>query len=110
MAHTISLAWRVGAFTQREASAALGLDQGQVSRLVRGQFLHPWGHAEVLYHFAVKKLEERQVSPDEFDTLRNQLIEQLMQAWDHTVDGAHALGDILEGVKRLRVSRAASAK
>lgn len=103
----IRCAWENGVFSQAEAAAELGVDQGQVSKIVNGHFRRPGGHAARLFAYAKGRLE----ASGTFDTSRdrdgtqgmqNALIASLLSAWDGTTRGAEALIDILNGARQLQ--------
>jgi len=102
MAKAIEEAWNNGLFTQDMAAKALGVSQGQISKLVRGQFKRPKGHAKALFEYSKMLLGERPDHAAAADAMRKSLTARLLRAWDGTAEGAQALGDILDGAHKLR--------
>lgn len=98
------------AFLQEEAARDLGVKQGQVSKIIRGQFVYPTGLPSRLYEYANARLTERNsgschgggAANREVESMRKVLTDRLMDAWDETPDGAEALAVILDGAAKLR--------
>jgi predicted XRE-type DNA-binding protein len=106
MARVIAEAWDANLLPQKEACHALGINQGHFSRLVRGQFKRPAGHAIELFAYAKVRLSAANRGGEDLVQLRERLTEQLLKAWDHTAEGARALGSILDGLQKLRKAAA----
>lgn len=102
MARVIAQAWEAKLLEQKETCLALGINQGQFSRLVRGQFTYPKGHAAALFAYAKERISGKSNGSEDLVQLQERLTEQLLNAWDHTPEGARALGSILDGVQKLR--------
>lgn len=88
-------------------SAALEINQGQLSKILRGNFVKPKGHALALFEYAKKRLSAADSEANSADTpaLQAQLTRKLFAAWDGTREGAAALGVMLDGAARLRQLR-----
>lgn len=102
MARVIAEAWDAKLLSQKEACLAMGINQGHFSKLVRGKFKRPGGHAAALYAYAKERMSGASTPGEDLAQLRERLTQQLLAAWDHTPEGARALGSILDGVKQLR--------
>ena len=102
MARVIAEAWDAKLILQKEACLALGINQGHFSKLVRGHFKRPDGHAAQLFAYAKERLAGAPRRGEDLAQLRDRLTHQLLKAWDHTPEGANALGRILDGVQKLR--------
>ena len=105
MYKTIAEAWKLGLFRQEDAAVFLGINQGQISRIVRGDFKRPAGKAAHLFAYAKDRLNSH-AKPDNIAEMRNKLIHRLLETWDETLNGAQALMGILDGVQRLRETTA----
>lgn len=102
MARIIAKAWSEKLLSQKDACLAIGIDQGHFSKLVRGMFKRPSGHAARLFEYAKEQLAGP--TPDEgLREWQQRLTDQLMRTWDHTPQGARALENILAGVAQLRL-------
>lgn len=101
----------MGLFTQDEVSLALSIDQGQVSKILRGQFVFPRNHALRIFEYAKNRQAASHAvasipsSSRNLVELEGHLTRKLLSAWDGSVEGARALGVILDGVAELRQAR-----
>ncbi len=106
MSATIALAWRTGRLPQQETCAALRIHQSQFSRLVNGRFVRPTGHAAALFAYAERQLKRHdRADPWPDHRLKEQLLSELLAAWDGTRAGADALRQILRGARHLRTAQ-----
>ena len=90
---------------QREISAELGIHQGQVSKILRGEFVFPRGNALRVFEYVKRRLDAGAPPPADIQSLGDELTRKLMSTWDRTPDGAKALSAILDGVSRLQHGR-----
>jgi uncharacterized protein YcaQ len=107
MLATFARALESRAFRQSDAALALGVHQGQISKVLRGDFVRATGLPERLFEYANMRLAERAHADKQSaaeDTMMRDLVARLAVAWDRTPEGARALGEILDGVARLRRS------
>ena len=94
--------------TQAEVGALLGIDQGQMSKILKGDFTLPTGHALALFAYAKTQLAEAPNEPVDREVIETQLTKKVLAAWDGTREGATALGVMLEGAARLCAPRSRS--
>lgn len=92
--------------TQTEMGSALGINQGQMSKILKGNFALPTGHALRLFAYAKKQLNQTDDSPIDREVIASQLTKKVLAAWDGTREGAAALGVMLDGATRLGTRRA----
>lgn len=103
---TISSAFEAGLFFQVDAAQDLGIDQGQISKIVAGHFVRPTGRAAELFAYVNLKIAGQgkapAVSSEDAPALRAMLISKLLGTWDETPSGAQALGMLLDAAKQLK--------
>ncbi len=87
---------------QLALAASLRINQGQLSKILRGEFALANGHALTLFAYAKKRLSEAKDEAPDRPLLEAQLTQKLLAAWDGTKEGAAALGVMLDGAARLR--------
>lgn len=97
-------------FQQEDAARALGVHQGQISKILRGHFVRSSGLPQRLFAYANEVLAHdssvhQDSLRDEHRELERELTLCLMNAWDRTSDGAKALISILDGLAKLRKRR-----
>lgn len=105
MLAVFALARDRGLFSQEKLQAELGIDQGQISKILRGDFVFPRGHARRIFEYANNLLSGRPDIDRDVKFLKEELTRKLMIAWDQTPEGAVALGVLLDGAARLRARR-----
>ena len=86
---------------QLALAAALRIDQGQLSKILRGEFALANGHAMTVFAYAKERLGEAPDVPARGPLLEVQLTQKLFAAWDGTHEGATALGVLLDGAAQL---------
>jgi hypothetical protein len=82
--------------------AALGINQGQLSKILRGDFSIARGNALALFEYASKRLSEAESEPNDRLLLQAQLTKKLLAVWDGSVEGATALEAMFDVAARLR--------
>lgn len=81
--------------TQERISADTGIDQGHVSKLIRGDFKRLDGRALQLCEYANKAITS--AAPTEIE-LREQIIRKALALWDHTEPSARRVVALLEAI------------
>ena len=95
----------LGLISQVRLEAELGVDQGQVSKILRGNFVYPRGNARRIFTYVKNQLDGRGDLGVDTNLLREELTRKLMAVWDETSEGARALSVLLDGAAGLQARR-----
>jgi predicted transcriptional regulator len=94
----IRLAMKSAGHVQSDVTAFTGVDQGQVSRILSGQFRYRSDTVNKICEYADNILKKEQASPL---MMRQKLIDAVIDAWDGTEGGGREIIRFLSVVKMM---------
>ena len=99
--------WKELKLPQSEIARETGLDQGSVSKLLRGTFCKLDGRAYRLWEYAKTKAEKAGYTTDRTGRARadRRLEEKINRVWDKTEEGAEALLKLLDAADLIQKRR-----
>lgn len=96
----IEAARQMARYSKTEFAAAVGVNQGYLSRILQGKFSKQTPIVEKCHSFARKLMEEEDASIR--SDIQRSLKKAVLKAWDGTPDGANSIIRLLDEVRRLR--------
>lgn len=99
--------WKDLKLPQREIARDTGLDQGSVSKLLRGTFRKLDGRAYRLWKYAKAKADKAGYTPARASRTKvdHRLEEKISRVWDKTEEGAEALLKLLDAADLIQKRR-----
>ena len=99
--------WKDLKLPQREIACETGLDQGSVSKLLRGTFRKLDGRAHRLGKYAKAKADKAGYTPARASRTKadHRLEEKINRVWDKTEEGAEALLKLLDAADLIQKRR-----
>jgi transcriptional regulator with XRE-family HTH domain len=95
---------------QREIAAATGINQGSVSKILRGSFKAVEGRAYEVWKYARQRVDKNQHdrSSQSLSKTDPRLTEKIDEVWDGTEAGARALLKLLDAADLMQKRRGSS--
>lgn len=93
---------------QREISAGTGINQGSVSKILRGSFKNLDGRAYQVWRYAKRRADEAgryKLAQSTDDKVNARLAEKISKVWDRTEEGANALLKLLDAAELMQKRR-----
>lgn len=99
--------WKELKLPQSEIARETGLDQGSVSKLLRGTFRKLDGRAYRLWEYAKVQADKAGYTPDKAGQINadRRLEEKINRVWDKTEEGAEALLKLLDAADLIQKRR-----
>ena len=99
--------WKELKVPQREIARETKLDQGTVSKLLRGSFRDLDGRAYQLWKYAKRRADNGGYKTSQTSSAKtdSRLVEKIKRVWDKTDEGAEALLKLLDAAEMIQTRR-----